>query len=51
QIIHGEVHSEPAHIIRKRSIDQPLRILLFYDDSMYRLDNEKFALINVTNSF
>ena len=36
QVIH-DVHIEPAHIVKKRSIDQPLRILLYYDDSVYRL--------------
>jgi hypothetical protein len=35
QVIH-DVHIEPAHIVRKRSIDQPLRILLYYDESVYR---------------
>lgn len=47
QVIHG-VHIEPAHIIKKRSISQPLRILLSYDDSVYRLDQDKFELINVS---
>uniref|UniRef100_A0A8D9EHY5 Leishmanolysin-like peptidase n=1 Tax=Cacopsylla melanoneura TaxID=428564 RepID=A0A8D9EHY5_9HEMI len=42
------VHLEPAHIMKKRSVDQPLRILLYYDRSMYRLDAEKFQLINNT---
>ena len=36
QVIH-DVHIEPAHIVKKRSLDQPLRILLYYDDSVYRL--------------
>lgn len=35
QIVHG-VHIEPAHEVKKRSISQPLRILLSYDDSVYR---------------
>ncbi|XP_063706190.1 leishmanolysin-like peptidase [Culicoides brevitarsis] len=47
EVIHG-VHIEPAHIIKKRSIDQPLRILLYYDESVYRLDEDKFELINNT---
>lgn len=37
QVVHGaQVHDEPQHIIRKRSIDHPIRILLYYDDSVYR---------------
>lgn len=47
QVIHG-VHIEPEHIIKKRSISQPLRILLSYDESVYRLDEDKFELINVS---
>lgn len=47
EVIHG-VHIEPAHIMKKRSIDQPLRILLYYDQSVYRLEEEKFLLINNT---
>lgn len=46
EMIHG-VQLEPLHVIRKRSIDQPLRILLVYDESVYRLDSDKFSLINV----
>lgn len=46
-MIHG-VYTEPEHIIRKRSINQPLRILLSYDESVYRLDEDKFELINVS---
>lgn len=46
-VIHG-VHLESGHKIRKRSIDSPLRILLYYDESVYRLDSEKFDLINNT---
>ncbi|XP_044592458.1 leishmanolysin-like peptidase isoform X1 [Cotesia glomerata] len=47
EVVHG-VHIEPAHEVKKRSINQPLRILLFYDESVYRLDAEKFDLINNT---
>ncbi|XP_068085914.1 leishmanolysin-like peptidase [Anabrus simplex] len=47
EVIH-DVHLGPAHLIRKRSIDQPLRIILYYDESVYRLDKEKFELINNT---
>lgn len=39
---------EPHHVVRKRAADQPLRITLYYDDSVYRLEEEKFELINNT---
>ncbi|CAG2062823.1 unnamed protein product [Timema podura] len=42
------VFIEPLHVVKKRSTDQPLRVLLHYDDSVYRLDAEKFELINNT---
>lgn len=42
------VHIEAAHVVKKRSATQPLRIALFYDHSVYRLDAEKFELINGT---
>ncbi|XP_032683731.1 leishmanolysin-like peptidase [Odontomachus brunneus] len=35
EIIHG-VHIEPAHEVKKRSISQPVRILLSYDESVFR---------------
>ncbi|XP_043668427.1 leishmanolysin-like peptidase isoform X3 [Vespula pensylvanica] len=47
EVIHG-VHIEPAHEVKKRSISQPLRILLSYDESVFRLDDEKLDLINNT---
>lgn len=47
QVVHG-AFIEPAHRIRKRSINQQLRISLVYDLSMYRLDDDKFALVNVS---
>ncbi|CAK9806829.1 Leishmanolysin-like peptidase [Anthophora quadrimaculata] len=47
EVIHG-VHIEPAHEVKKRSINQPVRILLSYDESVYRLDDEKLDLINNT---
>ncbi|KAK5639681.1 hypothetical protein RI129_012173 [Pyrocoelia pectoralis] len=47
EVVHG-VHIEPAHIMKKRSLDQRLRILLWYDESVYRLDEERFELINNT---
>lgn len=36
------------HIVKKRSADQSLRILLYYDESVYRLHSTKFDLINNT---
>ncbi|EFN69331.1 hypothetical protein EAG_01071 [Camponotus floridanus] len=33
-VIHG-VHIEPAHEVKKRSISQPVRILLSYDESVF----------------
>ncbi|XP_075222194.1 leishmanolysin-like peptidase, invadolysin [Lycorma delicatula] len=47
EVIHG-VHIESSHVMKKREVDQPLRILLYYDESVYRLDEEKFQLINNT---
>ncbi|XP_037292230.1 leishmanolysin-like peptidase isoform X2 [Manduca sexta] len=47
QVVRG-VHIEPAHIVKKRSIDQPLRISIYYDHSVYRLESEKFLMINDT---
>lgn len=47
QVVHG-AFIEPAHRIRKRSINQQLRISLVYDLSVYRLDDDKFALVNVS---
>lgn len=35
QVLH-DVHIEPAHIMKKRSVNQSLRILLYYDESVYR---------------
>ncbi|XP_012548294.1 leishmanolysin-like peptidase isoform X1 [Bombyx mori] len=47
QVVRG-VHIESAHLVKKRSIDQPLRITIFYDHSVYRLEPEKFYMINNT---
>ncbi|XP_018320626.1 leishmanolysin-like peptidase [Agrilus planipennis] len=44
----NHVHIEPEHLMKKRSVDQNVRILLWYDDSVYRLDEEKFEVINNT---
>lgn len=41
------VHLEQPHV-RKRSINQPLRIKVVYDRSVYRLPKEKFVIINHT---
>ncbi|XP_050676870.1 leishmanolysin-like peptidase [Leptidea sinapis] len=46
-VIRG-VHIEPPHLVKKRSIDQPLRISIVYDHSVYRLQQEKFEMINKT---
>lgn len=46
EVLHAFV--EPHHVIKKRSIDKSLRILLFYDQSVYRLDENRFKLINNT---
>ncbi|CAG9768000.1 unnamed protein product [Ceutorhynchus assimilis] len=46
EVLHTYV--EPHHVIRKRNADQSLRILLYYDQSVYRLDEERFMLINNT---
>lgn len=48
EVVRGVNLGEPHHVIRKRAADQPLRILLYYDISVYRLDEEKFELINNT---
>ena len=42
------VHLEPHHVIRKRSVYQPLRIKVHYDQSVKNLPEEKFAVINNT---
>lgn len=42
------VHLEEHHVLRKRSIDQNLRIKLYYDDSVYKLTTKQFNLINDT---
>ncbi|XP_040565883.1 leishmanolysin-like peptidase [Lepeophtheirus salmonis] len=42
------VHLEDHHSLRKRSLDQNLRIKLYYDGSVYKLAKEQFELINNT---
>ena len=39
---------EESHEVRRRSIDQNLRIKLYYDESVYRLNKEQFNLIHQT---
>ena len=39
---------EESHVVRRRSIDQNLRIKLYYDESVYRLNKEQFNLIHQT---
>ena len=34
QVIH--THLEEHHVVRKRSLDQNLRIKLYYDESVYK---------------
>lgn len=47
EVIHG-VYIESKHMMKKRSIDQPLRILLWYDGSVFRLEPEKLNIIKNT---
>ena len=35
QVIHG-VHIEPEHVMKRRSVDQQLRVKLSYDRSVFR---------------
>lgn len=46
EVLHTRI--DPVHVLKKRSADQSIRILLYYDQSVYRLDDEKFYLINNT---
>ena len=43
-----EESEEAAHQVRRRSADQNLRIKLYYDESVYRLNKEQFNLIHQT---
>ena len=36
------------HHVHKRSVDQPLRIKLYYDESVYRLTKQQYNLIHET---
>uniref|UniRef100_T1JG38 Leishmanolysin-like peptidase n=1 Tax=Strigamia maritima TaxID=126957 RepID=T1JG38_STRMM len=45
EVLH-HIHIEPAHVIRKRNIDQKLRIKLIYDASVHRLPKDKFSTFN-----
>ena len=40
--------SESGHEVRRRSADQNLRIKLYYDESVYRLNKEQYNLIHET---
>eukprot|EP00092_Neocalanus_flemingeri_P003715 GFUD01003992.1.p1 GENE.GFUD01003992.1~~GFUD01003992.1.p1 ORF type:complete len:686 (+),score=117.35 GFUD01003992.1:50-2107(+) len=42
------IHLEEAHEVRKRSIDENLRIKLYYDESVYRLTKQQYNLIHET---
>nr|CAD7421476.1 unnamed protein product [Timema poppensis] len=42
------VFIEPLHVVKKRSTDQPLRVLLHYDDSVY--SSTGWLLVGVTSS-
>ncbi|UYV62458.1 LMLN [Cordylochernes scorpioides] len=42
----SHVHLEPAHVVRKRSTNQPLRIKVVYDSSVNKLQKEKFEVIH-----
>lgn len=46
-IIHG-VHLESEHVMKRRSLDQRLRVKIYYDTSVYKLDEAMFELINNT---
>ena len=45
------VRLESGHIMRKRSIDQPLRIHLVYDVSLHALPHDKQQLVKVCVTF
>jgi len=47
KVIHG-THLEPHHVMKRRSLDQQLRVKIFYDTSVYKLEKEMFELINNT---
>lgn len=46
EVLHA--YLEPHRKVKRRAADQSLRILLYYDQSVYRLDEERFKLINNT---
>lgn len=35
QVLHG-VHLEPVHVMKRRSLDQQLRVKIYYDTSVYK---------------
>lgn len=46
----NHVHLEPHHVIVKRETFEPLRIEVFYDQSVRNLPPEKFSVINVSGN-
>ena len=46
-----DVDIEPEHEVRRRSVDQPLRIHLYFDDSINQLPRSHAQLIKVSMSF
>jgi len=42
------IHLDEPHEVRKRSIDENLRIKLYYDESVYRLTKQQYNLIHET---
>ena len=47
QVVHN-VYIEPAHIMRKRSVDQQLRIHMHYDRSVDALHDDTLKLVKVS---
>ncbi|KAH1029673.1 hypothetical protein HUJ05_002864 [Dendroctonus ponderosae] len=47
---HSVLHTfvEPHHVTKRRVADHSLRILLYYDQSVFRLDEQRFQLMNVS---
>ena len=46
-----DVDIEPEHEVRRRSVDQPLRIHLYFDDSINQLPRSHSQLIKVSMNF
>ena len=43
-----EETDQAVHEVKRRSVDQNLRIKLYYDESVYRLTKEQYNLIHQT---